>query len=147
MTWWWGTDALDQQTRHRDGAGFADPYVPAEMVLSDRRNAVIGRLRFRICLECRTGRILDVWILDAWQRQGLGAELVRCLLTCRPGLQWSTTLQTRQGRAFFAAMAEETSVCFPHGKPLCVHLTGRIARGWRRTVDRLHAAFPGGFIR
>jgi N-acetylglutamate synthase-like GNAT family acetyltransferase len=49
----------------------------AEIVVRDRCDSVIGRLRFRACQKCRTGRILNIWIRDTWQRQGLGRELLQ----------------------------------------------------------------------
>ncbi|WP_373283457.1 GNAT family N-acetyltransferase [Streptomyces prunicolor] len=107
------------------------------MVLLDRRDAVVGRLRFRACRECGTGWILDVWIHDEWQRRGLGRELVHSLLALFPGFRWSTTLQTRPGRPFFTAMAEETSAPFPRGGPLCAHLSGPLTRAWRRALRLL----------
>ncbi|MER5215433.1 N-acetyltransferase [Streptomyces sp. NPDC002838] len=94
-----------------------------EIVLHDHREHVVGRVRFRVCTACRTGRIHDVWIND--ERQGLGREALHSLLALHPGHQWSTTLQSRQGRAFFTAMARETSTDFPADGPLCSHLRGR----------------------
>ncbi|WP_399185507.1 GNAT family N-acetyltransferase [Streptomyces sp. TLI_185] len=109
-------------------------------MLLDARKAVIGRLRFRTCNDCRTGRILSVWVHDTWQRQGLGRELVNALLARRPGFRWSTTGQTPLGRSFFSAMAEETSVSFPQSGALCTHLAGRFTRAWRRLVSRWRPA-------
>ncbi|WP_159038119.1 GNAT family N-acetyltransferase [Streptomyces sp. WM6386] len=48
-----------------------------EIVLLDHDDHLIGRLRFRACPACRTGRILDIWVCDAWQHQGLGRELLQ----------------------------------------------------------------------
>ncbi|WP_062700444.1 GNAT family N-acetyltransferase [Streptomyces regalis] len=109
--------------------------TPTEIVLFDHDDHLIGRLRFRVCPTCRTGRILEIWVYDAWQRQGLGRELVHSLLARRPGYRWSTTLQTRAGRVFFLAMAQETTVALPHGRPLCRHLMGSIRRTWRGLLD------------
>ncbi|MEU9207759.1 GNAT family N-acetyltransferase [Streptomyces sp. NPDC048415] len=121
--------------------GEGDACVPREIVLLDERNdgrrTVIGRLRFRECPKCRTGRILDIWVDEAWRRQGLGHELIDTLLDRHPGHRWSTTLKTRRGRVFFAVMARETAVAFPHCGPLCAHVAGWLARAWRRvTVTR-----------
>ncbi|MFG2456567.1 GNAT family N-acetyltransferase [Streptomyces sp. NPDC048523] len=110
--------------------------TPTEIVLRDRNDRLIGQLRFHACPACRTGRILDIWVCDAWQHQGLGRELVHCLLAHRPGYRWSTTLQTQAGRAFFLAMAQETTVAWPHAEPLCCHLTGSFRRIWRALLDR-----------
>jgi GNAT superfamily N-acetyltransferase len=97
----------------------------------DRDGRVVGRLRFRACRTCRAGRILDIWVCDARQRQGLGRELVHSLLAHHPGCQWTTTSQTRDGRAFFLTMARETTVAFPHDGALCRHLLGPFRRSWR----------------
>jgi hypothetical protein len=113
----------------------SDQRTTTEILLLDGRNTIIGRLRYRTCRRCRTGRILDVWVLDAWQRQGLGSDLVRVLLTRCPGVRWTTTVQTRTGRLFFTAMTEETSVSFPQREPPCAHLAGRFIRGWRRAIS------------
>ncbi|MBC9724395.1 GNAT family N-acetyltransferase [Streptomyces sp. TRM68367] len=107
----------------------SDRSRPAEIVLLDSRDEVVGRLRYRVCADCRTGRILDVWISDPWQREGLGREALHTLLSIHPGRRWSTTLQSAPGRAFFTAMAEETDTDFPAAGPLCPHL-----RGWARRL-------------
>lgn len=99
--------------------------VRNEIVLLGQGDTVLGRLRFRACRTCRTGRVLDIWVHDAWQRRGLGHELIHTLLAHHPDHGWTTTLQTRQGRAFFAAMAQETATPFPHRAPLCDHLAVR----------------------
>ncbi|MHC3468940.1 GNAT family N-acetyltransferase [Streptomyces sp. 7R007] len=105
-----------------------------EIVLRDLRGTVVGHLRFRACEACRTGRIMDVWIRDSRQRQGLGRGLVHTLLGRYPGHRWSTTLQTGAGRSFFSALTDETSVPFPQGGPLCEHLAGRLTRAWHRAM-------------
>lgn len=112
----------------------AAPSGPTELVLLDPRNRVIGQLRFTACPACRTGRILDIWICDTWQRQGMGQELVCFLLAIHPGYRWSTTLQSGPGRAFFLAMTRETTVALPQGGPLCSHLMGWFRRTWRRLL-------------
>lgn len=133
-------DAQDHESLRLDGIMSPDQHTATEIVLLDAQNAVIGRVRFRVCNECRTGRILDVWVLDTWQRQGLGRELVHSLLAYRPGLRWSTTRQTPQGQPFFSAMTKETAVPFPPGGALCVHLAGRFTRAWRRLISRYRPA-------
>ncbi|MGW0844610.1 GNAT family N-acetyltransferase [Streptomyces sp. NPDC002787] len=107
---------------------------PVELVLTGPCGRVIGRLRFRTCRTCRTGRILNLWICDAWQRQGLGRELVCFVLDQCRDYRWNTTVQSRPGRAFFAAMTRETAVSLRHGSPLCPHLMGRFRRTWRRLL-------------
>ncbi|MEV6960313.1 GNAT family N-acetyltransferase [Streptomyces sp. NPDC051207] len=102
-----------------------------EIVLFDRDDRLVGRLRFRVCPSCRTGRILDIWVGDGRRRQGLGHRLARTLLARHPGHRWSTTPQTREGRAFFRGVTEETGVPLPHDGPLCPHLMGVLRRGWR----------------
>ncbi|MGW2385565.1 GNAT family N-acetyltransferase [Streptomyces sp. NPDC001658] len=119
-----------------NGLAASSARTSTEIVLLDPEDHLIGQLRFRACPECRTGQILDIRVCDAWQRQGLGRELVHSLLAHRLGYRWSTTLQTRDGRAFFLAMTEETAVALPHGGPLCGHLMGRIRRTWRGFLDR-----------
>ncbi|WP_191971332.1 GNAT family N-acetyltransferase [Streptomyces luteolifulvus] len=109
--------------------------APTEVVLLNDDGRVIGRLRFRACPTCRTGRILDIWVCDDWQRQGLGRELVHSLLAPRPGYRWSTTLQSRDGRALFLAMTHETSVALDHDGPLCCHLMGSLRRWWQRVLN------------
>ena len=132
------------QSLRLDGTMSSEQHATTEMVLLDPRNTVIGRLRFRTCDDCRTGLILDVWILDTWHRHGLGRELVYALLAHRPGFGWSTTRQTRPGQPFFTAMTEETSVPFPQRGPLCVHLTVRFTRAWRHLISRCRPASADG---
>ena len=118
----------------RIDATHKDQQSTTEVVLLDSRHTVIGRLRFRLCGACHKGLILDVWVVDEWRGQGLGRELVHTLVVRHSGVQWSTTRQTRQGRPFFSAMAQETEIPFPQSKALCVHLEGRFTRAWRRLV-------------
>ncbi|WP_338894628.1 GNAT family N-acetyltransferase [Streptomyces sp. TG1A-60] len=133
MTGFWNTGAPDGQSPRLSFVAPTAPSGPTELVLLDPCGEVIGRLRFRACVTCRTGRILDLWVGDAWQRQGLGRDLVRFLFAHRPGHRWSTTLQSRPGRAFFTAMTRETTVSLLPGGPLCPHLMG----WFRRTLRRL----------
>ncbi|WP_405954931.1 GNAT family N-acetyltransferase [Streptomyces phaeochromogenes] len=107
-----------------------------EIVLRDGRERVVARLCFRVCPACRTGRIHDIWVDEARHRQGLGREALHPLLALHPGHRWSTTLQSRQGRAFFSAMARETSTGFPAAAPLCSHLRGRFGQFVHRVTGR-----------
>ncbi|MFK0172018.1 GNAT family N-acetyltransferase [Streptomyces sp. NPDC090306] len=140
MAWSWD----DGSRRHRlawtneprgagGKAGCAGPPARTgavgELRLFDVRGSVVGLLRYRVCADCRTGRILDVWIRDGWQGEGRGRELLQSVLGRHPGLRWSTTQQSAAGRGFFAAMSGESSVDFPSCGPLCPHL-----RGWLRRV-------------
>jgi GNAT superfamily N-acetyltransferase len=117
--------------------GLAAPAATAatEIVLFDRDDRLIGRLRFRACPSCRTGRILDIWVGDGRRHQGLGRRLIRTLLARHPGYRWSTTLQTPEGRGFFQQITEETGVALPHGGPLCRHLMGALRRAWRSLLE------------
>lgn len=72
---------------------------------------------------------------DTWQRQGPGRELIHSLLDHHPGYRWTTTLQTRGGRPFFTATAQETAVPLRHSGPLCCHLMGWFRRTWQRLLD------------
>ncbi len=110
------------------------PSSPAELVLTGPCGSVIGRLRFRVCRTCRAGRIMSLWICDTWQRQGLGRELVYFLLAQHRGYRWNTTPQSRLGRAFFAAVAQESAVSLRRGSPLCPHLMGWCRWTWRRLL-------------
>lgn len=130
----WNESSPDGQSVRPSYVAPHAPSGPTEFVLLGPCGRVIGRLRFRTCRTCRTGRILDLWICEAWQRQGLGRELVCSLFAHRPGYRWSTTLQSRPGRAFFTAMTRETTVSLPHSSPLCPHLMGWFRRTWRRLL-------------
>lgn len=132
--------SADQHHQHLRPDCLAVPAMgtPTEIVLLDQGDRLVGRLRFRVCQGCRTGRILDIWIRDDWQRQGLGREFVQSILAQHPGYRWSTTLQTRDGRVFFTAMTRETTVAWPHSGPLCGHLMGWFGR----TRQRLLGCWP-----
>ncbi|MEI5525666.1 N-acetyltransferase [Streptomyces brasiliscabiei] len=130
MTGFWNVDAPDGQPVRLTYVSTAAPGGTAELILRDPRGRVVGRLRFRACRACRTGRLLDLWVCEMWQRQGLGRGLVCSLFAHR----WNTTLQSRPGRAFFAAMTRETTLSLPHGGPLCPHLMGWLRRTWRRLL-------------
>jgi GNAT superfamily N-acetyltransferase len=103
-----------------------------ELHALDLRDSVVARLRVRVCARCRTGRILDIWVERAWQRQGVGRELVEALLLAHPGHRWTTTRQTVVGRVFFTAMHEETDVPFPPGLAPCPRLGGRLGQALGR---------------
>lgn len=135
MRWFWNIGGPNYEPVRLSYSATSASGGPTELVLLDRCNRVIGRLRFRACQTCRTGRILDIWICDTWQRQGMGQELVCSLLAHRPGYRWSTTLQSSAGRGFFLAMTRETTVPLPQGGPLCSHLMGWFRRTWRRLLD------------
>jgi GNAT superfamily N-acetyltransferase len=115
---------------------------PYEIVLRDHRRMIIGRLRFRACTACRTGRILDIWVHETHQRRGLGRELVHVLLARFRGFRWSTTPQSRQGRSFFPAMTRETAVPLPCLAPLCPHLRGPLRQACRRAIARCRRPSP-----
>ncbi|MBD9701143.1 GNAT family N-acetyltransferase [Streptomyces caniscabiei] len=134
MTGFWNVDAPEGQPVRLTYASTAAPGGTAEFILHGPCGRVIGRLRFRACRACRTGRILDLWVCEMWQRQGLGRGLVCSLFAHRRGYRWTTTLQSRPGRAFFAAMTRETALSLPHGGPLCPHLMGWFRRTWRRLL-------------
>ena len=135
---------LEHLMRTADGAQHATWMVRlgpgtrgrGEVVLSDAAGAVIGQLSFRFCLQCRTGRIQNIWINEVYQRQSLGRQAVQTLLAAVPGCQWSTTVRSRAGHAFFQAMDRETEVSFPPRGPLCPHVAGSWRR-WGRRLGRL----------
>ncbi|MFE7763053.1 GNAT family N-acetyltransferase [Streptomyces sp. NPDC057438] len=135
MTRAWGVGGRGCWTLRLDRVHPQQRNRPMEIVLRDGRQRVVA-LRFRVCPACRTGRIHDVWVDEAWQRQGLGREALQSLLTLHPGHRWSTTLKTRQGRAFFSAMTRETSTDFPAAAPLCPHLRGRFGQFVHRMTGR-----------
>ncbi|QOV33978.1 N-acetyltransferase [Streptomyces ferrugineus] len=112
------------------------PGGPAEIVLLEPGRREVGRLRYRVCTACRTGRVLDIGIDESWQGQGLGREALHILLTLHPHHRWTTTTQSRQGRYFFRAMAREVSTGFPSGPPLCSHLRGPLRRHTHRLCGR-----------
>lgn len=132
MTGFWNVDAPHGQPVRLRHLSPTAPSGPTELVLLGPCGRVIGRLRFRACQACHVGRILDLWICDEWQRQGLGRGLVYSLLLHRRGYRWNTTLQSRPGRAFFAAVTRETAVSLRRGRPLCPHLMSWSRRIWRR---------------
>ena len=134
MTGFWNDRSPAGQSVRLSYIAAVTPSSPTELVLLGSCGRVIGRLRFRTCRTCRTGRILDIWICDAWQRQGMGRELVCSLLAQRRGYRWNTTLQSHPGRAFFTALMRETTVSLHHGSPLCPHLMGWFRRAWRRLL-------------
>lgn len=146
MAWSWDDDSrrhrLEWTNESRGAGGYtgrvggaAPAGTVGELRLFDARGGVVGLLRYRACADCRTGRILDVWIRDGWQGEGRGRELLQSVLGRHPGLRWSTTRQSAAGQGFFAAMAEESSLDFPSYGPLCPHL-----RGWLRRTLRLSRA-------
>lgn len=135
MVWVWTGSAQNHQPERVNRTTSSASAASIEFVSLNQGNRVIGQLRFRACKTCRAGRILDIWICDIWQGQGLGRELVHSLLARRPGYRWSTTLQSRAGRGFFTAMARETTVALPRGGPLCSHLTGWFRRTRQRWLE------------
>ncbi|MFI7008235.1 hypothetical protein [Streptomyces sp. NPDC050145] len=91
----------------------------------------VGEIRFRVCDRCRTGRVRSLWVDEMWRREGIGLELVRAAVRSGTGFRWTTTVQSRRGRRFFAAAGLRLGVALPAAGPLCPHLTGRIEGLWR----------------
>lgn len=133
MTHTWTTGARDGLVR-LDGAAPEHPGRPIEIVLFDHRKDEIGWLRFRACRACRTGRIMGIWISEDQRRQGLGSAAVHSLLALHPGWQWTTSAKSREGRAFFSTVEEDTATDFPTAGPLCPHLRGGVRRLLQRVI-------------
>ncbi|MZD06646.1 hypothetical protein GTW43_16295 [Streptomyces sp. SID5785] len=93
----------------------------------------VGEIRFQVCAGCRVGRVRSLWVDEMWRREGVGSDLLGAAVGARPGFRWTTTLQSRAGRRFFAASGGRVGVSLPSGGPLCRHLTGRLERWWRRS--------------
>ncbi|MFE5022089.1 GNAT family N-acetyltransferase [Streptomyces sp. NPDC056656] len=104
------------------------PRGACEVLLHDAHGTLVGQVVFRVCAPCRTGRVLGIWITEARQREGLGQQALRAALARGRGHRWNTSLQSRPGRAFFAAVAATEGVPLTHGRPLCAHLLGPIGR-------------------
>ncbi|WP_433446461.1 GNAT family N-acetyltransferase [Streptomyces sp. CA-142005] len=134
MTWVRSSSAYDGTASCPEGVISRRLDRPLEIVHFDTGRQTVARLRFRVCADCRTGRILDIWVSEDWQRQGLGRESLHSLLALHPDHRWSTTAQSRQGRLFFAAMTRETHTGFPASGPLCPHLHGWFGRLTHRSL-------------
>ncbi|MEV0445792.1 GNAT family N-acetyltransferase [Streptomyces spectabilis] len=113
----------------------ATPHAPAAVALHLERGLLIGQVDFRLCHACRTGRVQRIWVNETWQRQGLGRQALHSALAQAPDYRWTTTLQSRQGRAFFRAMATETGADLTSRTPPCPHLMSRYGRLWRRVCQ------------
>ncbi|CAM5371307.1 GNAT superfamily N-acetyltransferase [Streptomyces sp. DSM 41037] len=107
---------------HATSAGH--PAGPRELVIRDGADREIGKIEFRICRACGTGHVDSVTVAPSWQGQGLAREALHRILPDDLALAWTTSRQTGEGRAFFAAVTEETGIGFPAGQPGCVHLRG-----------------------
>ncbi|MCL6280911.1 GNAT family N-acetyltransferase [Streptomyces albidoflavus] len=105
---------------HATSAG--RPAGPRELLILDAADREIGRIEFRLCRACGTGHVDSVTVAPSWQGQGLAREALHRILPDDLALTWTTSRQTGQGRAFFAAVTEETGIDFPAGRPGCVHL-------------------------
>ncbi|MFD4987980.1 GNAT family N-acetyltransferase [Streptomyces sp. NPDC058374] len=101
-----------------------DPAGPRELVVRDSADREIGKVEFRICRACGTGHVDSVTVAPSWQGQGLAREALHRILPDDLTLTWTTSRQSGQGRAFFAAVTEETGIPFPAGQPGCAHLRG-----------------------
>lgn len=89
----------------------------------------VGRLDFQVCRPCRRGYIASIAVER--QGEGIGREAVHLALASYPDAYeygWSTSRQSRQGRSFFLAMAEETGVAFLPRAGRCPHM-GRTQPG------------------
>lgn len=99
----------------------------------------VGRLDFQVCRPCGRGHITNIAVER--QGEGIGREVVHLALASYPDAYeygWSTSRQSRQGRAFFLAMAEETGVAFLPRAGRCTHM-GRT----RSRVGLLRLVSPG----
>lgn len=126
-----GAPAQDSEAVRLTALAPPAPHAPSTIALHLERGPLIGQVDFRLCHACRTGRIQQIWITETWQRQGLGRQALHTALAQAPGYRWNTTTQSRQGRAFFRAMSEETGVELCSRTPPCAHLMGRYRRLWR----------------
>ncbi|WP_431046136.1 GNAT family N-acetyltransferase [Streptomyces sp. P1-3] len=95
------------------------------VVMRDGRDRAVGRLDYQLCHACRTGRVEQISVALAWQRQGLAREAIHEALARGPGYHWVTSRQSREGRLFFAAMALETGAAFTRRGKRCPHMHGR----------------------
>ncbi|WP_436737535.1 GNAT family N-acetyltransferase [Streptomyces sp. BBFR102] len=118
-----------RSTRPESGAAPAfratpadDPAGPRELVIRDGADREIGKIEFRLCRACGTGHVASVTVAPSWQGQGLAREALHRILPDDLALAWTTSRQTGQGRAFFAAATEETGIDFPAARPGCAHL-------------------------
>ncbi|WP_051854630.1 GNAT family N-acetyltransferase [Streptomyces sp. NRRL B-1347] len=127
-----GAPAQDSEAIRLTALAPATPHAPSAIALHLERGPLVGQVDFRLCHTCRTGRIQRIWINETWQRQGLGRQALHSALAQGPDYRWNTTMQSRQGRAFFRAMAAETGAELSSRTPPCPHLMGRYDRLWRR---------------
>jgi GNAT superfamily N-acetyltransferase len=122
-----GDDALLLRAEHRPGRE-----DERRVTAHAGAGPPVGEIRFQVCRCCGTGRVRSLWVDEMWRGEGIGLGLLRAAVAALPGFRWTTTLQSRAGRGFFAASGPRLGVPLPAGGPLCRHLTGRMERLWRR---------------
>lgn len=101
---------------------FAGPAGWRRLSLQGPQGDHIGELVWRVCDECRIALICKIGIVDAWQRRGLGRQLVREALSRSPHHTWTTTGRSPEGEMLFATLAQETGVPFPAAFRTCAHM-------------------------
>jgi ribosomal protein S18 acetylase RimI-like enzyme len=73
----------------------------AHVAIARDGDRVVGMARLLSDGVCNA-YLLDVWTLSAYRRQGIGAGLVRQLMSCVPGQH--VGLQTDEAESFYAAL-------------------------------------------
>ncbi|KUJ67388.1 hypothetical protein ACZ90_28305 [Streptomyces albus subsp. albus] len=104
------------------------------ITLLDAKGHDVGRLDYQICHECRTGYIVQIAVAGHHQRQGLGRDAVHEALAHGPGYRWVTSRQSRDGRLFFTAMAEETGLPFSPDGEACPHIVAGVPPPQRKNT-------------
>lgn len=130
------------RTRHpRTGRFFihwpaAAPAGHQNIRVYDREGHDWARLVWKVCHSCRRGVISKISLTPDVQRQGLGALLINRALLDGPDYLWTTSPQSPEGKAFFAAMADRTGAEFTAGAKTCQHIRGVRAGRTQPTLDR-----------
>ncbi|MFJ6793173.1 hypothetical protein [Streptomyces sp. NPDC091268] len=97
-------------TAHRSIA-FQSTHLPGnsgageeECLLLVHVRRVVGRVHYRICVDCAQGVISAVTLEERFRRTGLGHRALAHLRFRHPGIAWHSTLSLRTTRALLRRM-------------------------------------------
>jgi hypothetical protein len=141
--WWW------LRVRHPRSRRFflhwpeATPASHQNIRVYSRDGIDWARLVWKVCHACKRGVISKISLTPDVQRQGLGSLLIDRALMDGPAYRWTTSPQSPDGQAFFAAAATRTGAEFTAGAKTCEHINGARAGRTRPVLDRhLQRAAP-----
>lgn len=100
----------------------AGPASHQEIKVYDREGIDSARLVWKVCHECQRGVVAKISLSPEVQRRGLGTLLIDRALLDGADYRWTTSGQSADGAAFFAAARARTGAAFTALARTCDHI-------------------------